>query len=492
MSNGAGIIESEIGKSIFQRDKAIIEDRINLEEEGKRLEYVRQYVENVLGVTRDDTESYRRLTEGILDNYEKLDEIAKSIEEKGFKDENAKGAINTFGALLGGATGNVSGAVTGLSAAGWISNKAFKGEDANSYQATAAKLPFDKAFVSSLAQSLMQNDQIMASLGAQLLKDERFLSGLESYFNVSRAGEPLGTEPPSTGLGTDNSLLKTSTGPAGTQQSMGGAGYAPSSGDGLWEGVEAHRRGSMGNIPGGLLSLPGMNGGQTDIGSLLGLFGLGGQNGGLLGGLFGMGGNQGGGLGGILGGMLGGTNGETPFSSLEKGIDGILDKNSDLFASFEETFGGVEELGGMLADGLSGSFADMGLTLLTTSLDYFGKLGFLTGLSAKAFASLKSMNPWTAMAAGAALMTISSQLKRLSSSVGSGSTPSVTGGSALSSMEQSKQEQQKPATDIKVVIVDGNGSRRGSQNDVDRVLGRADIDRALREQLYENNYPLAA
>ena len=65
----------------------------------------------------------------------------------------------------------------------------------------------------------------------------------------------------------------------------------------------------------------------------------------------------------------------------------------------------------------------------------------------------------------------------------------MTGGSALSSMEQSKQEQQQKlspqATDIKVVIVDGGGGRRGNLNDVDRVLGRADIDRALREQLYE-------
>ena len=95
------------------------------------------------------------------------------------------------------------------------------------------------------------------------------------------------------------------------------------------------------------------------------------------------------------------------------------------------------------------------------------------------------MNPWTALAAGAALVALSSQLKRLSSSVGSGTSASVSSGS-LPSVDRNKQEQQqKPATDIKVVIVDSGGGRSGNLNDVDRVLGRADIDRALREQLYE-------
>ena len=134
---------------------------------------------------------------------------------------------------------------------------------------------------------------------------------------------------------------------------------------------------------------------------------------------------------------------------------------------------------------LAGSFSDTGVTLIKSSLDYFAKLGALTSLSGQAFAALKTMNPWTALAAGAALVALSSQLKRLSSSVGSGTSASVSSGS-LPSVDRNKQEQQqKPATDIKVVIVDSGGGRSGNLNDVDRVLGRADIDRALREQLYE-------
>ena len=193
----------------------------------------------------------------------------------------------------------------------------------------------------------------------------------------------------------------------------------------------------------------------------------------------------GGDLGGILGGLLGGTNGENPLQPLEDAIDSIIGRNGDLLGSFEETLGGIESLGGTVADTLAGSFSDMGMSLIKSSLNYFGKLGLLTSLSGQAFTALKSMNPVTALAAGAALMALSSQLKRLGSSVGSGSTPSVSGSSALSSTGQSKQEQQKPATDIKIVIVDSGGGRSGNINDMDRVLGRADIDRALREQLYE-------
>ena len=182
-----------------------------------------------------------------------------------------------------------------------------------------------------------------------------------------------------------------------------------------------------GSFLGSMFGISGLGGGMPDLSEMImdGSWGTASGGGGfvgLLGGLFGMGGNQGDGLGGILGGMLGGTNGDAtnPLKPLDDAIDSIIGKNGDLLGSFEESLGGIEGLGGQVADTLAGSFSDMGTTLIKSSLDYFAKLGGLTGLSAKAFASLKSMNPWTAMAAGAALMTISSQLKRLSSSVGSG------------------------------------------------------------------------
>ena len=115
----------------------------------------------------------------------------------------------------------------------------------------------------------------------------------------------MGSFSPSTELGTDNSLLKTSTGPAGAQSSGSGS---PGLGNGFMP-----QEGGQGGLLGGLFTLPGMGGEQ--------------------------GGGQNGGLPGMLG-LGGGGEENNPFQGILDSMDLVIGKNDDLLGSFQKSMGG--------------------------------------------------------------------------------------------------------------------------------------------------------
>ncbi|MEA2064392.1 MAG: hypothetical protein U9P14_11880, partial [Gemmatimonadota bacterium] len=229
----------------------------------------------------------------------------------------------------------------------------------------------------------------------------------------------------------------------------------------------------------------------------------------LLGGLFG--GNKGGGLfGNLLGGIFGGGQGGGIFDNLAGGlpeancglfngsglcdrigktrdcyggmIGDILDGNETATGSIRDMLDVLMNEGDQSCVFFSESYKKMGRSMFDVMGNYSNMLGSLMALAAKAFAALKSMNPWAAAAAAAALAAFQRKMGKLANSVGAGSVPSAA---AAGAGAPASEQAAGPQTAIKVVIIDSNGPRSGSTQDVDRVLARADVDRRLRAQIQE-------
>ena len=101
-------------------------------------------------------------------------------------------------------------------------------------------------------------------------------------------------------------------------------------------------------------------------------------------------------------------------------VESILGGNRAAAESVSALFGSLTGGGKKAQEELAGSFEAMAGQIFAGMGDYAKRLGLLSGLAAKAFAALQSMNPFAAAAASVALIAIGQALKSLARGVGKG------------------------------------------------------------------------
>ena len=163
-----------------------------------------------------------------------------------------------------------------------------------------------------------------------------------------------------------------------------------------------------------------------------------------------------------------------------KALGGI----SGLFEQLAERLRSAAGVTGKVFEKLQGNlFSSLGA--------YATRLGFLTGLASKAFTALRTMNPFAAAAASMALLALGQALKRLAS--GAGGAAGVSPGSTAAALQPASSGAAGSRSAVnsdtwrapRVVNIYINGLKSGSSLEVDRTLGRAGIDRELRQRIQE-------
>ncbi|MEA1997429.1 MAG: hypothetical protein U9N45_07305 [Gemmatimonadota bacterium] len=168
----------------------------------------------------------------------------------------------------------------------------------------------------------------------------------------------------------------------------------------------------------------------------------------------------------------------------------IVSGNRTAQESVIRLFDELSRSGGTAATATGEHFARVQGEMFSAMGNYASQLGKLTGLASRAFFSLRSMNPFSASAAAAALQALGSALRRLASSVGTARGLSSPGGyssgwqqgaAATSGTAGAGNTWRGPRT-VNVYI---NGIKSSSPYEVDRALNRAGVDRELRARIRE-------
>jgi len=166
-------------------------------------------------------------------------------------------------------------------------------------------------------------------------------------------------------------------------------------------------------------------------------------------------------------------------------VQSILGGNRSAGDSIAQLFGSLTGGGKQAKQALAGVFEGMAGQIFSGMADYAKQLGFLTGMSAKAFTALKSMNPWAAAAASIGLIALGTALKSLAGSLGKGSggSPSGSGGNYSQSSTVASSTAASSSQPLNIYIGGLGGGTSTYQ--VERTLDRAGVDRELRERFRE-------
>jgi hypothetical protein len=169
-------------------------------------------------------------------------------------------------------------------------------------------------------------------------------------------------------------------------------------------------------------------------------------------------------------------------------IENILSGNQSALGSILGLFGELTGKGKKAGDATGQVFQMLQGQVFSTLGKYASQLGLLTGLSSKAFAALKSMNPFAAAAASVALLALGQALKRLSSHVGRSESPEdpfPAGGASAGGAGAGSGGEAGSGGQNRVVNIYINGLRSANPYEVDRALDRAGVDRELRNRFRE-------
>lgn len=167
-------------------------------------------------------------------------------------------------------------------------------------------------------------------------------------------------------------------------------------------------------------------------------------------------------------------------SGYESLVESILGGNRSAAESVKALFVALTGGGRKAHEELAGSFEAMTGQIFAGMGDYAKRLGVLSGLAAKAFAALRSMNPFAAAAASVALIAIGQALKGLAGSVGKGGGSGGVAANGTGSAGSSSGGGISRPVNIYI-----NGLRSAAPYAVERVLDRAGVDRDLRERFRE-------
>ncbi|HLA40149.1 MAG TPA: hypothetical protein VJ417_09135 [Candidatus Glassbacteria bacterium] len=156
--------------------------------------------------------------------------------------------------------------------------------------------------------------------------------------------------------------------------------------------------------------------------------------------------------------------------------------NRELFDSFSRLFGMIAEQSNRAYETAGKGFAGMQEKMYAGLAEYAGSLSSLTGAAGRAFLALRAMNPVAAMLASSALSLIGSFFNRRSASAAPASSvlAYANGGPAAAGTGGGSNW-----TGPQVVNVYIDGIKTGGDSEVDRTLGRAGVDRQLRDRIRE-------
>lgn len=167
-------------------------------------------------------------------------------------------------------------------------------------------------------------------------------------------------------------------------------------------------------------------------------------------------------------------------------VESILSGNRKAGESIAQLFASLTGGGKQAKQALAGVFEGMAGQIFASMGDYAKRLGVLTGLSAKAFAALRSMNPFAAAAASVGLIALGQALKSLAGSLGKGGGHSAGadagGGYSQTAATSAATAAQPSAQPLNIYI---GGLRGTGAYEVERALSRAGVDRELRERFRE-------
>ena len=161
--------------------------------------------------------------------------------------------------------------------------------------------------------------------------------------------------------------------------------------------------------------------------------------------------------------------------------------NAELLAGFLRTFEQLKSGGREAFESLSERFESLTGTLNNNLGDYASNLGAVSGFASKAFTAFRALNPFAAAFAAVGLSALGQMLRRLSSGgsgksgASSGSFSLGTGSSASTGTNAGNDSWRGP----QVVNVYIDGLRNSSPQELDRSLGRAGVDRELRQRIRE-------
>lgn len=161
--------------------------------------------------------------------------------------------------------------------------------------------------------------------------------------------------------------------------------------------------------------------------------------------------------------------------------------NAELLSGFIRTFEQVKSGGREAFNSLGERFEALSGTLNDSLGDYAVNLGAVSGFASKAFTAFRTLNPFAAAFAAAGLGALGQMLRRLSTGGGgkggtsSGSFSLGTSSSASPSTNAGNDSWRGP----QVVNVYIDGLRNSSPQELDRTLGRAGVDRELRQRIRE-------
>jgi len=167
-------------------------------------------------------------------------------------------------------------------------------------------------------------------------------------------------------------------------------------------------------------------------------------------------------------------------------VESILSGNRKAGESIAQLFASLTGGGKQAKQSLAGVFEGMAGQIFESMGDYAKRLGVLTGLSAKAFAALRSMNPFAAAAASVGLIALGQALKSLAGSLGKGGGHSAgadTGSGYSQTAATSAATSASPSAQPLNIYI--GGLRGTGVYEVDRALNRAGVDRELRERFRE-------
>ena len=167
-------------------------------------------------------------------------------------------------------------------------------------------------------------------------------------------------------------------------------------------------------------------------------------------------------------------------------VESILSGNRKAGESIAQLFTSLTGGGKQAKQALAGVFEGMAGQIFESMGDYAKRLGVLTGLSAKAFAALRSMNPFAAAAASVGLIALGQALKSLAGSLGKGGGKQAGSGSgpgyAQAAATSAASSVSPSAQPLNIYI---GGLRGTGAYELDRALNRAGVDRELRERFRE-------
>ena len=161
--------------------------------------------------------------------------------------------------------------------------------------------------------------------------------------------------------------------------------------------------------------------------------------------------------------------------------------NAELLTGFLRTFEQLKSGGREAFGSLGERFESLTATLNGNLSDYALNLGAVSGIASKAFTAFRTLNPFAAAFAAVGLSALGQMLRRLSSGgsgtsgASSGSFSLGTGSSASTDTNAGNDSWRGP----QVVNVYIDGLRNSSPQELDRTLGRAGVDRELRQRIRE-------